>query len=394
MSPKPGKENFMKLIYKKLLFLLIATAAAGIVISCEEDDLPNNGNPKVSYIRVTDPASSDSLLVAAGQGQMIAIMGENLQDARELWINDQRATLSPTFITSKSIITRVPSQIPEVITNEMNIIFADGSTLVHNFTVDISEPLISYMKSEYVNTGEVATIIGNYFYEPLTVTFAGGVTGELVTVEDELLEVRVPEGAMPGPVTITTNFGVTESDFWFRDDRNLIASFDGTTAGLWHGPAYIVSSDESIPAINGKFIRMKRDLGAWGWFELYVGPANSDVALELKNIPEEAFTRPEEYSLKFELNTLKSLTGAAIHMYIGPDMSGERGSTNYNWQPNINTNGAWETIVIPWEDVYAANKAFPYNPAGYGISVHFSGASPVTGDFGLDNMRVVPNTID
>jgi hypothetical protein len=394
MNRKFRKENPMKFNDKRILFLFLTAIVTAIVVSCSEDDLPNNGQPKVSYVRVTDPAASDSMLVAAGQGQMVAIMGENLQGARELWINDQRATLSPTFITSTSIITRVPSQIPEVITNEMKIIFGDGESLIYDFAVDISEPVISYMKSEYVNAGDVATISGNYFYEPLTVTFTGGVTGELVTVEDELLEVRVPEGAEPGPITITTNFGVTESDFWFRDNRHIIASFDGTTSGLWHGASYIVSSDENIPAINGKFIRMKRDLGAWGWFELYVGPANSDVALELKNIPAEAFTRPEEYSLKFELNTLKSLTGAAIHMYIGSDMAGERGATNYNWQPNINTEGQWETVVIPWEDVYTANKQFPYNPAGYGVSIHFSGASPVTGDFGLDNMRVVPNTID
>lgn len=380
----------MKLIHQYTLFLSVVIAIAGILISCSEDDLPNDGQPTISYIRVTSPASSDSMIVSAGQGQMIAIMGENLQNARQLWINDQRASLSPTFITSKTIITRVPSQIPEEITNQLQLIFADGRSISYDFGVDISRPQIDFMKSEYVNTGEVATINGNYFYEPLTVTFTGGVTGDIINVEDQILEVRVPEGAEPGPITILSNFGETESGFWFRDNRNIIASFDGTTSGVWHGPNYIVSSDETISPINGKFIRMKKDLGAWGWFELYVGPKESDVALELKNIPADAFAHPEKYDLKFEINTLKSLTGAAIHMYIGPDMGGQRSSTNYNWQPNIHTNGAWETVSIPWEDVYTANKTFAYNPEGYGISIHFSGASPVTGDFGLDNMRVVP----
>jgi hypothetical protein len=81
-------------------------------------------------------------------------------------------------------------------------------------------------------------------------------------------------------------------------------------------------------------------------------------------------------------------------MYFGADMGGERGSFNYNWLPNINTEGAWETISIPWSDVYTANNEFTFNPAGYGTSIHFSGPSPVTGDFGMDNMRVVPNEID
>lgn len=381
----------MKLIYKYPMFLLVAFAAGGIFFACSDEDLPNNGEPMISYIRITDPASSDSLVVSAGQGQMIAIMGENLGGARSLWINDQQAILSPTFITNNAIITRVPAQIPKEITNQMRVLFADGKSLTYDFAVDISEPLISYMKSEYVNTGEVATINGNYFYEPLVVKFSGGVEAELLSVEDEVIQVKVPDGAQPGPITITSNFGETESSFWFRDNRNLIATFDGTTSGLWHGAELIVASDDDIEPIDGKFIRLKTDLGAWGWYEMYVGPSDSDVAVELKNIPADAFENPDRYSLKFEINTLKSLTGAAIHMYIGPDMAGKRNDVNYNWQPNINTAGQWETVTIPWDDVYEANKEFPFNPNGYGISIHFSGPSPVTADFGFDNMRVVPN---
>jgi hypothetical protein len=310
---------------------------------------------------------------------------------RQLWINDQQAILNPSFITNTTIITRVPAQIPGEITNQMKLIFADGNSLVYDFAVDISEPLIAYMKSEYVNTGDEATIVGDYFYEPLTVTFTGGVTAEIVSVEDQLLKVTVPDGAQPGPITISSNFGETESDFWFRDNRNLIATFDGSTSGWWHGQELVVSSDDNIPNINGKFIRMKKDLGAWEWFELYVGPVESSVAGELKDIPADAFAHPDKYTLKFEINTLKSLAGAAIHMYLGPDMANERNNINYLWQPNINTGGAWETESIPWKDVYLANHEFAYNPNGYGISIHFSGASAVTSDFALDNMRVVPN---
>jgi hypothetical protein len=374
---------------KYTFFLLGICLLAGTFWSCSDDE---GATPIIRYIRVTDPVSSDSLLVKAGQGQMIAIMGENLGGVRQIWFNNQQAVLTPTFITNTTVITRVPSEIPTEITNKLTMIFANGQTLDHDFTVDISEPQIDYMKSEYVNAGDVAIISGDYFYEPLTVTFTGGATGEIVSVEDDLLEVRVPDGAQPGPITVTTNFGSTESTFWFRDNRNMIASFDGTTNGWWHGSSYVMNADEKITAIAGKFIRVNRELGPWAWFEMYVGPANSDVALELKNIPEEAISSPSNYSLKFEINTQKSLTGASIRMHIGPNMAGDRNAVNYNWQPNINTNGAWETVTIPWEDVYNANGKFAYNPNGYGISMHFSGPSAVAADFALDNMRVVPNT--
>lgn len=384
----------MKLNYKSLLFLFFAFATAGIFSACSDDDdnAPNGGRPIVQYVRVTTPDASDSLVVAAGQGAVIAIIGQNLQDAREVWFNDQQAVLQPTYITNTSIITGVPAEIPLEITNQMKIVFANGDSLLHDFEVDISEPRVDAMVSEYVPTGEIATITGNFFYAPVTVTFTGGVEGEVVSISEDAdaIEVIVPEGAEPGPITVTTSFGETESEFWFRDNRNIIASFDETTEGLWHGPDFIRASDPVIPNINGNFIRVNRQLGEGAWFEMYVGGPESDIAKETQNIPQAAFENPGAYALKFEINTLATLTGAAIRMYIGQDVGGERGETYYIWRPNVNTNEQWETVSIPWEDIYTANNEFAYNPNGYGVSFHFSGGLPVNANFAIDNMRVVP----
>ena len=384
----------MKLSFKSLLFLFIAFAMAGIFTGCsDDDDLPNSGEPMISYIRVTRPDASDSLIAKAGQGAMIAIVGQNLQGARQIWFNDQQGVLTPTFITNTSIITRVPTDIPTDITNQMRIVFENGQTLTHDFVVDISEPVIAGMVSEYVNTGQVATILGNYFYEPVQVTFTGGVAGEVVAVEDNRIQVRVPEGAEPGPITVTTNFGETVSDFWFRDNRNVIASFDiPLESGVWHGPAYVKASDADIMNINGKFIRVNRELGPWAWFEMYVGQGNGDIAKETKNVPAAALANPSNYVLKFEINTLAPLTGAQIRMYMGNNMPAERGGTHYIWRPNVDTKGKWETVTIPFDEFYKANKEFAYNPNGYGVSFHFSGPLAVNANFAIDNMRVVPKS--
>lgn len=381
----------MKFKFKSILFLFIAFAMAGIFTSCSDDDaLPNGGRPVVEYVRVTDPDASDSLLVTASQGKMVAIIGQNLQEAREVWFNDQQAPLSPTLITNTSIITNVPADIPTDITNQLAIVFANGDTLFHDFVVDISEPLINSMQSEYVPVGEVATINGDYFYEPLTVTFTGGVEGEIVSVEDNMIQVRVPEGAQPGPITVTTNFGETESEFWFRDNRNIVASFDETTAGFWTGADYIKPSDPVIPTVNGKFLRFNKELGPYPYAEFWVAPTASDVAKETKNIPAAAFANPAQYVVKFEINTLAPLTGAEMRMYMGNNMANERNDIYYNWKPNLDTKGQWQTVSIPFEDFYAANAKFPYNPAGYGVSFYFHGPLAVNANFAMDNMRVVP----
>ena len=384
----------MKIFNRISQYLLFVTFGAIVLTSCMEDDSTmSGGEPSISYIRITDPESSDSLLIAAGQGSMIAIIGENLHQVRQIWFNDRQAQLSPNLITATSVITRVPSLIPVTITNQLKLVFPGRDTLFYDFRVAIGEPQITSMVSEYVNAGGIARIRGQYFYEPLTVTFPGGVTGEVVDVEDEMIEVIVPEGAQSGPITVTNNFGESESDFWFRDNRNIIGGFEGTEdadfSGWWHGKDFIVSSDPDIPAINNQFIRINRELAEWGWFEMWVGNGGT-ILEETSNIPADAFDNPDKYSLKFEINTLESLTGARIHMYMGPDMPNERG-TNYIWEPNIHTEGKWETVSIPWNTFLAASPTLEYSANGYQISFHFSGPLAVNAQFGLDNVRVVPN---
>ena len=76
----------------------------------------------------------------------------------------------------------MPNPIPTDITNKMKIVFKNGFILYHDFEVQISEPYVASMVSEFVNDGDVATIRGDFFYEPLTVTFTGGLTGTIVSV--------------------------------------------------------------------------------------------------------------------------------------------------------------------------------------------------------------------
>lgn len=389
----------MKLKYNFPLFLFLTFIVSATWISCSEDE---GGSPFVSYVRVTDPEASDSLLVAAGQGQMIAIMGGNLKSVQEVWFNDRVASLVPTFVTDRTVIIRVPSAIPNEVTNTLRMVFADGKSLTHSFEVAINEPLLNRLKSEYVNAGGEAVIYGDYFYAPVSVTFAGDVQGEVISFTDTEIHVTVPEGAAPGPITVTSNFGETESEFWFRDNRNIIASFDVPLVDwVWRGPDFVVASDPAIENINGKFFRLNRGAqGAYPYMEVYGGPmeSGSDILEETKNIPEAALLNPAAYSLKFEVNTLQSMTGIHARIYFGTSgdagFGDARNNTYYVWQANEDTNGEWQTVTIPWANIYEANELFDYSEIGYAMYIYFHGPNPATYNFAIDNMRVVPNTND
>jgi hypothetical protein len=365
-------------------------------IGCSEDE---GGTPFVSYVRVTDPEASDSLLVAAGQGATIAIMGGNLKSVQEVWFNDRVAMLVPTLITNRTIIVRVPSAIPSEVTNTVKMIFADGKELIHTFQVAINPPYLSRLKSEYVNAGDTAVIYGDYFYAPVSVAFTGDVQGEVISFTDTEIQVVVPEGAEAGPIVVTSNFGETESEFWFRDNRNIIASFDVPLVDwVWRGPDFVVASDPAIENISGKFFRLNRGpQGAWPYMEVYGGPmeAGSDIGEETKNIPAGALLNPADYSLKFEVNTLAPMTGIYARIYFGnaggATFGDARNNIYYVWQANENTNGKWQTVTIPWAAIYEANQQFDFSDIGYAMYIYFHGPNAATYNFAIDNMRVVPN---
>ncbi len=388
----------MKSINKTLLVLFMVATVAGILASCQKDDLPNGGEPRIRYVRVTNPNSADSLLVGAGQGQLIAIIGENLQDAVEIWFNDQKAVLTPTYITSNSILVSVPSQIPIDISNELRIHFSNGFILRHSFEVQISEPVVSSMLSEYVNEGDVAIIRGNYFYEPLTVTFTGDVTGELVEVEDDMIQVRVPAGALPGPITVSTNFGETESEFWFRDNRNIFISGDPHQG--WWGTYHVTNpGPDGPPKINGNYYRFTKEVKSWVWDAPEVAGGAANSMSSSKNIPDEAILKPEDYNLKFEINTLKPFTSNRIMLNIAlstgsndpnPDNKAEDNNA-YAWNPPYDSKGQWNTIVIPFEDVINSYARRPVvNPNGYWTRILVFGPGDLDADIAFDNFRVVP----
>jgi hypothetical protein len=383
----------MRRIYN-IILLVIAVALTCMYTSCSKnEDLPNDGEPRIRYVRITDPAASDSLLVGAYQGNLIAIMGENLKKAKEIWFNDQRANLTSTYITDQTILVSVPSEIPLEITNLLKIVFSNGKVIEHNFNVQISEPLVNSMKSEFVLTGDIATIRGDYFYEPLTVKFTGGVLGEVVSVEDKIIQVRIPQGTLSGPITITTNFGETQSNFWFRDNRNIFISSDPFT-GWWNESLVITdpNGDDPVP-INGNYIRVNRVIASWSWFEVAGGPASAmgDIS---KNVPDEAILKPADYNLKFEVNTKKPYNANVLKINVGllSEFNDE-----FRWLPPYDTQGEWQTVVIPFETVIESYKnggaVVAINPDGYWTRLLFHGGGELDCDMSFDNFRVVPKVI-
>ncbi|MBA7513989.1 hypothetical protein ES705_06007 [subsurface metagenome] len=391
----------MKAFMKYMLLLILPGLMVGVFsISCTEDELPNSGNPIVYYVRVTDPAKSDSLLVAAFMGDLIAIVGDNLGGVREIWFNDQEAFLTPTYITDQSILVNVPSTPPTEINDKMTMVFADGYTLEYDFRVDIPGPVLASIKSEYVEDGDIAVLNGDYFFDPIVVTFTDGLEAVVDNLEKTKLEVVVPEGASTGPISITTNFGTVTSTFLFRDNRNTILDYDVYTHESWTSPIAYADSMPEIDPCSGNYTYLKHDaVGSWMWTNELTMQYWAPRGIK-GNVPV-ATGSIYDLDFRFEVNIPVEWVEVQMRIFFAPYIEDHGHDNNVHawwtpWEDGPYTTDGWETISILLTDFNTDNNG---NPASIddlssltNLTMMIFGSA--TGEYPvhicIDNPRIVP----
>ena len=88
---------------------LLAICSSMTLTSCKDDD--GGGQPVIERVRLTDPEKADSAFTVAGLGQMILIEGHNLDNALNIYINNQDCYFNSNYNTSTHIIMTIPSDL-------------------------------------------------------------------------------------------------------------------------------------------------------------------------------------------------------------------------------------------------------------------------------------------
>lgn len=423
---------------KKYSFKIIVALLALLSLSACNDNTnewTTGGTPVVRYVRPCDVAASDSLLVGGYLGSKIAIIGESLAGVNKIYFNDQKASLNPNMVTDNAIIVSIPSTIPGI-KEDLIKLYTSTDSCYFTFETVVPAPTVNSMNCEYVEAGNVAHINGLYFVNdetsPLTVTFTGGVQGEIVSSDFNNIDVVVPEGAKSGPITVTSVYGSAVSSLWFRDNRNIIANFnpddypDYFYYFGWHG-ASGVSDENGVNGyhlvINGDGKELTNDSwddGFLSWEKWTYLPTDPDFFDAGK---------VDDYVCKFEVKVLgdwscKALqvifTGATDVMLNWQNGNGLTYNPKYGaangyvsdseypralWQPwtatddKIYSNEDWVTVSIPMKDFKygpSGESLVPNGPGHYsGLTLFLNGGgvtgTPCNATMWIDNVRIVPN---
>ena len=145
--------------------------------------------------------------------------------------------------------------------------------------------------------------------------------------------------------------------------------------------------------INGNYIRINKAIGGWAWTEVAGGPPDAMGPIS-KNIPDEAILKPQDYNLKFEINTIKPYNSNVIKIMVGLT---NWNNDEYRWMPPYDTKGQWKTVTIPFEEMVAAYKnsgsSMVVSPDGYYTRILFHGPGDLDCDLCFDNFRIVPKIV-
>lgn len=347
----------------KLLYILAAITLLTIPFtSCTQDSSESDAVPQIKYVRPTNASAADSLLVRASMGSTIAIIGDGLEGVCEILFNDQKAKLNPVYVTNNSIIVTVPGSMPEEITNRIYLKTKKGKESSYDFTVIIPSPRVQRISNEWGADGSEVVIYGNYFFADENnslkeVLFPGNLTAEIISFTETSVTCKVPQGALPGTVTVESVYGRGRSEFTFRESEGIF--IDGDNPEIWN--TWGRSDFATEGGTSGQYVKLSGETANWLWpgdklQVVYMNPDNTIL------VPD---GDPSEYALKFEYYS-HNWSDTWMYIWFTPKQDcniDDPAVAMYTWEPfkteagkaNHQTNG-WITHTIPLS-AFTHNKA-------------------------------------
>ncbi len=254
------------------MMLLGATMAPMVLTSCDDENI--NPEPFINYVRPIAAESADSLLVAAGLGSTIALMGENLKSIDSIYFNDRKAKISPTFVQNNNIVLSIPTDIPTDITKKIYYYYS-GQRKEMDFDAFIPGPLVTNIDRMSIHENGMVYFEGDYFINseevPLQCVFASGKVAEIDWEQSTVkrLAVKLPEGAEDGEVKFTSIFGTSSCKFSRTD-----VLFEGKMPLKWESDGSGKTKFEVKPCWKMR-VTLKGTFGGWiglqvvtdGWAE-------------------------------------------------------------------------------------------------------------------------------
>lgn len=363
---------------KKNEYILLLMLILCLFLSCSDDE-PEYVPMSVS--KISTVLDREQSIEQADLAQYIIVQGKGLSAVSSIFVNDIPVNMEDIYIEDHEITFPIPRVIPGEVNNLVTLKSAQ-ETVTIPLTVYIPKLKVDGMFNEFLPVGETMKVVGDFFdlYEINTESgqiFWGDQEVEIIRAVQDTLYFQLPNDAQPGTriKLVSPIAGEVYVPGKYQEKGNMLCDYDPYTG--WGGNQYISSGPTPTP-ITGQYSHFKlsaTDAADWEW--------SGTVAIAQLGVTywEDVQNHPENYLLKFEVNTLTPLTKRQIRFYFS--------QINYDWQPfanglAFNTNGEWYTVSIDLSEVW--NGAIPAD----GTLQIMGNSYAENTDICFDNFRIVP----
>ncbi len=364
------------------------------------ENIPSTGAPAITKIVMANDITGTPIETAAFT-QVVRIEGTNLGNVTSLKFNDVEVDMSEVYSSYDAVLAKVPRVLPETVTDRVYVQTKLGETSAP-LKVTIPELKIQGLYCEFAQPGDTTYIQGNdYDLYGITAEDAVVKVGDkdvnvLAASETELM-IQIPGNAKMGdPVTVqgskmsepvTLDYakpGVSEL-FDFNNWPG-VGAFTHASKYPWAPNHFLYSKFSAGPddpkplGSDGKYIRFKDQVNAWGWMVFWAGYID---------LPADVAANPQDYQMRFEFwNDQKYPLNSNYRIIFG----------NYQWYPGgdgiaLNTKNQWKTIRIDLDEEDPEGHVLV--PAGtdssvrYSFMIIFSPTSAQTYNIAMTNFRFV-----
>lgn len=351
------------------------------------------------------PGEEKSADGTVSSGNAIVVWGKNLSDITAISFGGKNAELHPAYMEDNKIVFQVPENISKNCVAHVTTASCEQGFDVDMLSVVVAPPCVAMCDNEMAE--KTLKIVGNSFFAPLKALFLdkdGNHTLEastdngMITIDDpNHATIKIPSGVAPsGRIKFVSDAGESESNFIFRDTRNMLITLDDPDyldlfnqdkpdAELDSKPALVSEGGVLHTENNTSNFAVFWNNGYTIWTYAPTGPANPEgkpaPALTPFGVFSESISKHEttynDYVIKFEVFVPKSNpingNGLAIGFFGDNPWDGDEGIRAYCafWQPskatyakdkdNVwltpptcedwNSGGDWLTVTIPMDEV-------------------------------------------
>lgn len=250
-----------------LSFFLMASIFMSLFSSCSDDNGSSSSGP-LAITSVAKAVEGDLVPVTQGDPKNYYIIrGSGFLSTQKIYFNDFDTYFNPTLVTDTEMFVLIDEKTPYAnASNQLKIVTKNG-TITYPFVV--SPPSPNFGSFNFVNAadGDIITIYGNYFLNPIVKI--GTATVPVISSTLTEIKVKLPTGSNKKYVSVTTISGTATSKYAIGTALLDDKEYYGFDFPAWNNHTYETDgkAEQGLVHVKKKMAAWDNLQGNWSWYD-------------------------------------------------------------------------------------------------------------------------------